>query len=441
MKQKITLMSLVLLLGLAVFVSAVDVPSLPGETSVDTTSTNINIQFQKGWNLIGMWALDDSLSELINNKSVEYVFIFDNLNKNYVQLAPNRESGKLGSILGPGIRPGYFLNAGVWVYVEEDYLFSPQSIDDPTSIDVLKMERGWNIFSITPDMIGKSLNDIEGDCQITSAYLWDEDNQQWGTIFNLMNDRDILETEGGVGKGLVVKVNEDCQLSTASTTPPAIPVECDDNDNGLNYGKRGTAFSTKHVNSLGEITTSESSFGEGDSCCTSCDNTEDGDEGEYLLEGYCDELGVVRFKKYDCPNGCKEGVCLGDSGDDKDYVIKSDISPYVFDKMGSNGISNTEFGISFKHYEAIYEPYAEGNVYVFENNEDASSYYASAKQEIESQEIWSEVEIVDGMEALLFSPESGKNMWMWKFENKVIITQYADGNGDNVAEAYFSKYS
>tara|TARA_Y100000310_G_scaffold253708_1_gene260635 strand:- start:230 stop:1186 length:957 start_codon:yes stop_codon:yes gene_type:complete len=317
MKHKITLVSLILLLGFVVFVSAVDVPSLPGETSVDTTSTNINIQFQKGWNLIGMWTLDDSLSELIDNKNVEYVFIFDNLNKNYVQLAPNWESGKLGSILGPGTRPGYFLNAGVWVYVEEDYLFSPQSIDDPASIDVLKMERGWNIFSITPDMIGKSLNDIEGDCQITSAYLWDEDNQQWGTIFNLMDDRNILETEGGVGKGLVVKVNEDCQLSTASTTPPAIPVECNDNDDGLDYDKMGNVWTTKHLNSRGEIVTSESAYGAGDYCCTKCDFTteyedEEGnpiDKGDYLMEGYCDELGIARHEKYRCPNGCENGVC------------------------------------------------------------------------------------------------------------------------------------
>ena len=308
-KKYILPIALLTLVSLAFLVSAVGVPSLPGETSVDTTGTNINIQFQKGWNLIGMWTLDDSLSELVNNKSVEYVFIFDNLNKNYVQLAPNRESGRLNSILGPGTRPGYFLNAGVWVYVKEDYLFSPQSIDDPVSIDVLKMERGWNIFSITPDMIGKSLNDFKGECEITSAYLWDSENQEWGTIFNLMNDRNILETEGGIGKGLVIKVNEDCQLYSSSTTPPAIHVECNDNDGGLDYSKMSFVLSTKHVNSNGEVYTSENSFGEGDSCCTICDNTEDGKSGEYLLEGYCDDLGVVRFKKYDCQNGCENGVC------------------------------------------------------------------------------------------------------------------------------------
>jgi len=311
-------MTLVLLVGLMVFVSAVDIPSLPGETSVDTKDTTINIQFQKGWNLVGMWTLDDSLKELIDNNNLEYVFIFDNLNKNYVQLAPNRESGKLDSIIGPGTRPGYFLNAGVWVYVDEDYLFSPQSIDDPASIDVLKMERGWNIFSITPDMIGKSLNDIEGDCQITSAYLWDSENQQWGTIFNLMDDREILETEGGVGRGLVIKVNEDCQLSSSSTTPPAIPVECNDNDGGLDYDKKGFVDTTKHLNSWGEVVTSESAYRAGDYCCTKCDFTteyedEEGnpiDKGDYLMEGYCDELGIARNEKYRCPNGCMDGACL-----------------------------------------------------------------------------------------------------------------------------------
>ena len=305
-------MSLVVLLGFAIFVSAVDVPSLPGETSVDTTGTNINIQFQKGWNLVGMWVLDDSLSELVDNKNVDYIFIFDNLNKNYVQLAPNRESGRLSSILGPGTNPGYFTNAGVWVYVEEDYLFSPQSIDDPVSIDVLKMERGWNIFSFTPDMSGLTFNQIKGDCGIEDIYLWNYINQKWSDEASPKKQISNLDKpidDDFEGHGFVIKVNEDCQFSTASTKPPAIPVECSDNDGGLNYDKMGFVSTTKHLNSDGEIVISENSYGAGDECCTKCDFTEDGDVGEYLREGYCDELGIARHEKYRCPNGCENGVC------------------------------------------------------------------------------------------------------------------------------------
>ncbi len=84
----------------------------------------------------------------------------------------------------------------------------------------------------------------------------------------------------------------------------------------------GNVWSTKHLNSLGEVVTSESSYGAGDECCTKCDFTSENwvdtgnhtgyndDKGEYLREGYCDELGIVRHEKYRCPNGCKDGACI-----------------------------------------------------------------------------------------------------------------------------------
>ena len=111
-----------------------------------------------------------------------------------------------------------------------------------------------------------------------------------------MDDKNVLETEAGVGQGLVIKVNEDCQLSSSSTTPPAMPVECNDNDGGLDYNKMGSVFTTKHLNSWEEVVTSNS-YGAGDYCCTKCDFTteyedEEGypiDKGDYLMEGYCDE--------------------------------------------------------------------------------------------------------------------------------------------------------
>jgi len=312
--RELGIITSIIFISLSIFVIAVDVPSLPGDIPVENIDTNVDIQFKEGWNLIGMYTLDDYLSELVENKSIEYVFLFDNLNKDYIQLAPERESGKLGSILGPGTKPGYYLNAGAWVYVEEGYNFTPQSIDDPVSIDVLQMGKGWNIFSITLDMIGKSLNDIKGECDITPAYLWDSENQEWVSMIDLMDDRNIF-SNFGIGYGLILKVNEDCTLSTASTRPPAMPVRCEDDDGGLNYEQKGTTWSTKHLNSYGEVII-DNYYGSGDECCTKCDFTSENwvdtgnhtgyndDKGKYLREGYCDDLGIVRFEKYECPNGC-----------------------------------------------------------------------------------------------------------------------------------------
>jgi len=85
---------------------------------------------------------------------------------------------------------------------------------------------------------------------------------------------------------------------------------CIDSDGGRDYYVKGVVLGKYHVNAGGEITVSDTAFGEGDECCNLCDFTENINEGIYLREGYCDEEGVARFKKYECPDGCQEGVCV-----------------------------------------------------------------------------------------------------------------------------------
>lgn len=263
-----------------------------------------------------MYLLDDSFSELIENKTIKYSFIYDNANKEYIQLAPNRESGKLSSILGPGTKPGYFLNSGVWIYLKKDFIFSPNSIDNPASIDVLELMSGWSIFSITPDMIGKELEDIKGDCNIEKAYVWEAEHQGW---INFIEDPEFYSESEGMG--IVIKTTNNCKFSASSTSPPALPVKCEDEDGGVNYEQKGNTWSTKHLNSWGEIVT-DNYYGAGDACCTKCDFGNENwvdtgnhtgyfdDKGIYLREGYCDEFGVARTEKYECPNGCIEGACI-----------------------------------------------------------------------------------------------------------------------------------
>ncbi len=90
-----------------------------------------------------------------------------------------------------------------------------------------KMSAGWNFIGIVPEMIGQSLNEIKGNCELERAFLWDVKNQQWGTILNLINDKEIISKEGGVGRGMVLKVSSECQLADLSESnqvnPPQIP--------------------------------------------------------------------------------------------------------------------------------------------------------------------------------------------------------------------------
>jgi len=73
---------------------------------------------------------------------------------------------------------------------------------------------------------------------------------------------------------------------------------CTDSDKGLNYYAYGLITGPDET---GETTPS------GDYCW---------DNGEGVMEGYCDSEGNGGFYSYTCPNGCEDGVCLDKLGED-----------------------------------------------------------------------------------------------------------------------------
>ncbi|MBU1129535.1 MAG: hypothetical protein KJ949_02820 [Nanoarchaeota archaeon] len=89
---------------------------------------------------------------------------------------------------------------------------------------------------------------------------------------------------------------------------PKIPVElCTDSDGGLDYYVKGTRTSQEGTYS--------------DTCrpSTAISDTSNYSSGKYLLELYCGKKkytdGVkleVASEFYECPNGCKEGACVGE---------------------------------------------------------------------------------------------------------------------------------
>lgn len=209
MKRKLLIVSLFSLIMLGVFVSAAG------------SQDEVRINLKKGWNLVGMYAFDDSLTDLANSGFIKAAYIYDNVNKQYIRLYPNRETDKIASSgMLDAENMWKWSNAAVWIYCKEDKNFAPSSVDQPSSLSSVKMKQGWNFMAITPEMWNKPLNDFKGTCNIEKAYGYEQNS--WAGLSPTFP----INHEELIGSGIIVKVSSDCALSSSSSgvsNPPAIP--------------------------------------------------------------------------------------------------------------------------------------------------------------------------------------------------------------------------
>lgn len=94
-----------------------------------------------------------------------------------------------------------------------------------------RLKQGWNLVFVHAFMVYNdsweedplSLEDMKGNCEFQSAYVWDAENQKWRTTDNFLNDKNILKNEG-VGTGFIVKVVNDCTLGYKVEEIPGPPI-------------------------------------------------------------------------------------------------------------------------------------------------------------------------------------------------------------------------
>ncbi len=228
---------IILLVSLFLLVGVVLVGAL-------STSVATEIEISKGWNLISMQAEHYSSSDSFKFSDFKYVYIYDPENKEYLLVIYNGQeienveprSGFIleqynkvmnfgNSLRSRGLEQTYTSQTAVWAYSEKDGKISYQS----ESQSLISLNTGWNFVGITPEMDGKSIDDIKGTCDVEKAYLFDfvGVNQRWATIFNLLDDKNVLKNEGKIGGGFIVKVSDDCvfdqNLISGSVEPPLLP--------------------------------------------------------------------------------------------------------------------------------------------------------------------------------------------------------------------------
>ncbi len=79
-----------------------------------------------------------------------------------------------------------------------------------------KLPRGWNFLTISPDVVGYTIDDFKGDCEIKKAYMFDK---KWVDVRQKKID------ERMIGQGMIVQTRSECLLGFESEVPPLPLIE------------------------------------------------------------------------------------------------------------------------------------------------------------------------------------------------------------------------
>lgn len=325
MKKLILPIAMILVIVLlSIFVTAkMTAINFPG---LSDNGFSVEVRVTQGWNIVpSIYLSEDEISsdsEITKNDISVMWYYSPNKNK-YYQLLPNfDEEIEGGNVVSS---PDIIRGSSVWIYSKKEGILKYKKfISDYSFINQPSLFKGWNFIVFTPNMVGKSLWENKGSCNIEKVYGYGNDRgtSNWveGDQFNRLNSPEVA------GFSIVVKVSEDCKWGSSAsssnggtTNPPGLPLDintpvdnsypCTETDGGLNYNKKGAVYYGKYdyVDSCGNPgtvnagTPQEYTIVEGDLMEHSCYGS---DNDKRCTEGAC------RFIKYHCPNGCSNGACI-----------------------------------------------------------------------------------------------------------------------------------
>ena len=217
--------SLILLVGLAVFVSA-EISQTAGG------NYNVKVYLEKGWNLVygvPMIQEDYPLSEgsTLAKEDLKAIYWYNPFGSEFTQVFPGNFQGF------PELRDKYeyILGSASWVYSDKSGYFAYSQVD-PISLQNKKLTAGWNFVGFSPEFKMKKISQIKGSCNFEKIAYWNSYRQNY-VVFsagesidiegNPTNFEDVIlaDSDSDIGKGVLIKSFNDCQLG--SITPPTIP--------------------------------------------------------------------------------------------------------------------------------------------------------------------------------------------------------------------------
>jgi hypothetical protein len=195
---------------------------------------NVEIQVNKGWNLIASgFIFDKELDYLdesgdIKKENIKVVYVYSNKINEYLSSYPifdeRASSGdRRGFINGDEVD---FIGQANWVYIDKSGIlkYKTKSIK---VLDSTKLFAGWNFVSITPEMFYEkggqevfSWNGVNGNCNFKKIYAWNPEEQDWVQI---SPDLESFDFDDFIGNGMVVKVSSDCNLGSLGSGTGGVP--------------------------------------------------------------------------------------------------------------------------------------------------------------------------------------------------------------------------
>ncbi len=194
----------------------------------------LELKIYKGWNMVSLLVMSGGPEDFEITCPLQDLIVlygYDPLEKSYVKIKDvtqlssqdRRDRGIFHSswefYKGEGKYQNYIARSSVnsgWLYSTKDCKITiPFFPSFFTVVTPDKFPAGWNFFTVFSDMVGKSLDDIKGDCVIEKAYIWNPEAQGWMEL----GEQKFAETI--LGYGFVFKTSNDCLLG--KVTVPEVP--------------------------------------------------------------------------------------------------------------------------------------------------------------------------------------------------------------------------
>jgi len=204
MKTKIILpIAFVIILASAIFVLA------------DNFNIKYNVAVDEGWNLLQGFATPDLITggEITSQDVVAVYAYLPNENK-YARIYPNPEIK---------VDDEELLNSAFWVYLKKSGWIEYNVEEEWAYANNRKMVAGWNFVGITSDIFRLKVKDWKGTCNVEKIAGY---QRGWGVVDTDVDERTLADQEQDLGRGMIVKVSNDCTLKVnggSNVAPPQIP--------------------------------------------------------------------------------------------------------------------------------------------------------------------------------------------------------------------------
>ena len=211
-----TVLGLSLAFGANVFAADLNLDAYGTFSNVEVVQEKIYLH--KGWNLVQGFAGREWYTGGmdIEKDDIKAIFALNPINKKYVRFYPTPEKESISDLSA-------ITQLTYWVYSNKDGTINYETAKPQTLR--FTWPAGWNIISIAQEFIGKSLDDVKGNCLIEKIYWWSPRDQQFLDVRN--NFSEITRYDSNVGSGLVLKFSNECKLSVSEngniTPPPQLP--------------------------------------------------------------------------------------------------------------------------------------------------------------------------------------------------------------------------